>query len=72
MTLYSCSMSLGEILFPIKFAAAFIWIYFSSLVNDKTNCGAQEYCFILSPQICSQGLCSSFEISRKIEEIPEY
>lgn len=34
MIRYSCSIFLGEVLFPIKFAAGFIWVYYSIEVND--------------------------------------
>lgn len=37
MTLHSCSMSLGDVLFPIKFATGFIWVYYSCLMTDRAD-----------------------------------
>lgn len=37
MIRYSCSIFLGEVLFPVKFAAGFIWVYYSIEVNDRAN-----------------------------------
>lgn len=33
MTVYSCSVSSGEILFPVNSAAGFICVFYSNLMN---------------------------------------
>lgn len=41
LLLYSCNLSLGEILFSVKFASGFICICYSSPMNEYT-----EFCFL--------------------------
>ena len=74
MICYSCSIFLGEVLFPIKFAAGFVWVYYSIEMNDRASLWCLDFFFFftLSLLIWSQGLCSSFESLRRIEEMQEY
>lgn len=48
MICYSCSIFLGEVLFPIKFAAGFVWVYYSIEMNDRASLWCLDIFFLLS------------------------
>ena len=67
MIRYSCSIFLGEVLFPVKFAAGFILVYYSIEMNDRANLWCLDFFFFfhfLTPNLVSGPLL----IVRKFKE----
>ena len=64
MIRYSCSIFLGEVLFPIKFAAGFIWVYYSIEVNDGEFVVSGFVFFFFSLSHSKSGLRASTYLSK--------
>lgn len=47
MTVYSCRVSLGEILFPVNSAAGFIYVSYSDLMTGRTDLYHPSYFYLL-------------------------
>ena len=64
MIRYSRSIFLGEVLFPIKFAAGFILVYYSIEMNDRANLWCLDFFFFFSLSHSKSGLRASAHRSK--------